>query len=94
LKKVDTLPTGPEWKCSIVDVAGDRLDDEGNTMREELELWHRDPIDCVKSLIGNPAFRDFISYVPEHVYVDDEGRVRVFDEMWTGNSFFHRTKPN
>ena len=35
-------------------------------------------------MIGNPAFKDFISYVPERVYTDDEGKVRVFDEMWTG----------
>ena len=54
-------------------------------MHEQLELWHRDPIECVKGLIGNPAFKDFISYVPERVYLDKEGKVRVFDEMWTGN---------
>jgi hypothetical protein len=53
-------------------------------MCEQLELWYRDPIECVKALIRNPAFKEFISYVPEHVYVDDKGRIRVFDEMWTG----------
>jgi Plavaka transposase len=84
LKKIDGLPIGPEWNCSIIEFSGDRLDDEGNTMNECLELWHRDPIECVKGLIGNPAFKDFISYVPERVYMDVEGKVRVFDEMWTG----------
>ena len=85
LKKVDMLPIGPEWKCSIIEVTGDLLDDDGNTMSEHLELWHRDPVECVKALIGNPAFKEYISYVPERVYIDDEGKVRVFDEMWTGN---------
>ena len=85
LKKVDQLPTGPEWKCNIIEVMGDLLDDEGKPMSEHLELWHHDPIKCVKALIGNPAFKDFISYVPERVYRDDKGRVRVYDEMWTGD---------
>jgi Plavaka transposase len=85
LKKVDQLPIGPEWKCNIIEITGDQLDDDGNTMSEQVELWHRDPVECVKALVGNPAFKDFISYVPERVYTDDEGKVRVFDEMWTGN---------
>ena len=54
-------------------------------MSEQLELWYRDPIECVKELIGNLAFKDYISYVPEHVYMDKEGKIRVFDEMWTGD---------
>ena len=54
-------------------------------MNEQLDLWHCDPIDNVKGLIGNPAFKDYTSYVPEHVYIDDKGKVRIFDKMWTGN---------
>ena len=87
LKKVNQLPI-PNclvWKCSIVDVTGNRLDEDGNTMNEQLELWHRDPIDCVKSLIGNPTFKDYISYVTKHVYMDDGGKVRIFDKMWTSD---------
>ena len=85
MKKLDKLPIGSNWKCSTVDVMGDRQDEDGNIMHEQLELWHRDPIECVKGLIGNPNFKDFISHVPECVYVDDEGKFRVFDEMWIGN---------
>ena len=85
LKKVDKLPIGPEWKCSLIEVTGDQLDDDGNTMSEHLELWYRGPVECVKELIGNPAFDIFMSYVPEHVYEDEEGKVRVYDEMWTCN---------
>lgn len=85
LKKVDQLPTGPEWKCSIIKVSGDVLDEDGKTRSEQLELWYCDPIECIKELIGNPAFKDYISYVPERVYMDKEGKVRVFDEMWTGD---------
>ena len=85
LKKVDALPIGPKWMCRIIDVTGDRLNEEGELMHEQLELWLRDPVECVKGLIGNPSFRDFISYVPEHVFADEEGKVRIFDELWMGD---------
>ena len=39
----------------------------------------------MNELIGNPAFREYISYVPEHVYMDDTGDARIYDEMWTGD---------
>ena len=85
LKKVDQLPTGPGWKCNKIEVTGDNIDENGMTMQENVELWHCDPVECVKELIGNPAFKDFISYEAEHVYVDDGAKVRVFNEMWTGD---------
>ncbi|KIM38488.1 hypothetical protein M413DRAFT_30038 [Hebeloma cylindrosporum] len=65
LKKVDQLPTGPEWHCEIVQVPGDKLGDDGKPMVENLELWFRDPVECVKELLSNPAFKDYISYAPE-----------------------------
>ena len=45
-------------------------------MSEQLELWHCDPVECVKMLIGNLAFKEFISYVAERVYRDDKRKVR------------------
>jgi hypothetical protein len=33
----------------------------------------RDPVECVKELIGHPAFRDVISYVPERAFADKAG---------------------
>ena len=85
MKKVDKLPIGPEWKCSIIDITGDKLGKDRKMMNNQLELWHHDPIECMRELIGNPAFKEFISYVAEHVYMDDKGYIQVYDEMWTGN---------
>ena len=42
-------------------------------------------MECIKELIGNPAFRDNLRYTPEKVYEDDEGNIQVFDEMWMGD---------
>ena len=54
-------------------------------MEEKVEVWRRDPVECVKEIMGNPAFKDYMSYTAEHVYLEDEGKVRIFDEMWTAN---------
>ncbi|KAJ6533437.1 Zn-finger domain-containing protein [Mycena vulgaris] len=85
LKKVDQLPTGPDWKCRIVTAAGNRVDENDELMSEELELWMRDPVECIRELMGNPVFREHMAYAPERVYSTEEGdeESRIFDEMWT-----------
>lgn len=37
----------------------------------------------MRELISNPAFKDYMSYVPKMVYEDSEGKTRIYDEMWT-----------
>lgn len=84
LTKIDALPTtGPAWQCDIIKVAGDQVDANGDMMSAELELWRRDPVTCVRELIGNPTFKDMMAYAPEHAYADNEGKCRIYDEMWT-----------
>jgi hypothetical protein len=87
LQKVDQLPTGPGWKCEIVTAAGNKLDENDEMMKEDLELWMRDPVECIKGLMGNPAFQDYMVYIPERVYGNQDGREssRIWDEMWTAN---------
>jgi hypothetical protein len=85
LKKIDQLPHGPEWHCEIVTAQGDILDENGSQMVEDLELWYRDPVECVRELLSNPAFMEYLCYAPERVYSDSEGKERIYDEMWTGD---------
>jgi hypothetical protein len=47
-----------------------------------VELWRQNPIDCIRELIGNPAFKDVMAFVPEKVFSNADGSNRVFDEMW------------
>ena len=54
-------------------------------MVEELELWRRDPVECVKELIGNPAFDGKIAYAPEQVFTNMTADEQIRDEMWTGD---------
>ena len=69
-------------------VDGDRVRD-GETTTEDLELWMRDPVECVKELIGNPAFKGFMSFVPERMYADEDGMNRIYDEMWTADFWWN-----
>ena len=76
LKKIDALPTqwATGWTCDIVTSKGD-LNEAGEPLpSEKLELWRRDPVECVRELLGNPALKDYLKYAPERVYEDSEGK--------------------
>jgi len=42
-------------------------------LHEDIELWMRDPVECVKDLIGNPLFHDHMVYAPVRAYKDPAG---------------------
>ena len=69
----------------MVQIPGDALDDAGQPIIEEVELWKRDPLECVIELFSNPSFRDVFALEPEQAFADQEGKSRIFDEVWTGN---------
>lgn len=52
---------------------------------ESIELWMRNPVECVKELLEDPRFKDDIRYAPEKMFTDETMRVRAIDEMWTGD---------
>ena len=84
-KKIDALPTGPEFSCETVTIVGDLFDERGEQMTEEAELWLRPPLECMAELLGNPAFREHMVYSPSRVYTGEARLSRVYDEMWTGD---------
>jgi Plavaka transposase len=88
LDHIDNLPEGVKWKCEELHVTGDEPDLEadmsGQTMRSEmLEFWYRDPVECVRELIGKPAFDGYLKYAPERHFADEAEEVEVINEMWT-----------
>ena len=52
---------------------------------KEVELWQRDPVECVQESIGNPAFTDSVTYAPEKYCEDKELENRVYGEMAAGD---------
>lgn len=85
-KKIDALPGGSAggWSAEFFEAVGDELDEDGNPRKELVELWKRDPVECVRELIGNPLFRECIRFAPERMYADAEGKERMYENMWTG----------
>lgn len=83
MTKIDALPTqAAQWTCDIVTSPGNLFNDEGEPVpSERLELWRRDPVECMKELMGNPIFKEFLEYAPQKHFKDEEGEIRVFDEM-------------
>lgn len=84
---VDALPTqGTKWTCDIITSKGNQLNEDGAMMpAENLELWRRNPVDCIRELFGNPAFKKVMQYAPERHFADQETKIRVYDEMWTAD---------
>ncbi|KAG1825196.1 hypothetical protein EV424DRAFT_1471780 [Suillus variegatus] len=92
LQRVDELPHGPGWSCKKVTVRGNCEDENGEMLQEEVELWCRDPVECVKELIGNPSFKEDMAYSPAKAYADRAGQDRVIDEMWTADWWCDKQK--
>jgi hypothetical protein len=81
------LPEGPNWTCRPFKLTGDEVDADGEAKTEIVEMWFRDPVDCVRELLGNPAFKK-LCYEPYRIFktfVDKEYRDREFNEMWTAD---------
>ncbi|KAI0354674.1 hypothetical protein OH77DRAFT_1404497 [Trametes cingulata] len=85
LKAVDKLPDGTSWQCERFEAVGDEVDEDGKPRIETLELWRHDPVECIRELLGNPAFREVMRYAPEKLYADPQGQERMYGEMWTGD---------
>jgi hypothetical protein len=45
----------------------------------------RDPVECIKDLIGNPLFKEHMVYAPSQAYQDEAGSQRLIDDMWTAD---------
>jgi hypothetical protein len=81
LETIDGLPIGAPWNVKQIPMTGDILDDDGVMRTETAELWFRDPVECVKELIGNPAFKAVMDYALTRLFVDAEGNEEFISEM-------------
>ncbi|KAJ7495743.1 hypothetical protein B0H11DRAFT_1910488 [Mycena galericulata] len=87
LKYVDSLPEGPKWFCFPYKLVGDELDADGKPKEEIVEMWHRDPVEIVRELLGNPSFTKQ-GYKPIRVFKhfeDGHYSNQEFTEMWTAD---------
>jgi len=69
----------------VLQVTGDQRDVDGNFTTEELEVWHRDPVECIQELLEAPAFGKENAYTPYRVYRDKMRKNREYGEMATAD---------
>lgn len=72
-KIVDALPSRPKFTRSEICV-GDKV----------LEVYHRNIIDCILALFGDPEFAPHIVFTPERHYADEDKTIRMYSDMHTG----------
>lgn len=51
---------------------------------EKHMIQFRDPLEAIRTLLGNPAHARDIVYKPKKVFSDGTKEKRVYSEMWTG----------
>lgn len=64
-------------------MTGTEIDEDGKPRVEHLELWKRNPVDCIREIMGNPALRDALHYRPIKVFSDESCDEQIFNEMRT-----------
>ncbi|KAJ7586638.1 hypothetical protein C8J56DRAFT_787323 [Mycena floridula] len=85
LQKIDALPQASQWSCEGKVIEGKIKGPKGEFLTENVEVWMRDPLECIEELVGNPMFEEYLDYAPYHVYYRSDGTNRGFDEMATGD---------
>jgi hypothetical protein len=82
------LPHGPGWTCTTLRITGDEIDEKGEFRTEDLELWHRDPVECIQELLENSAFKDVQAFAPCRVYKNQNKTNREYNEIWAADRWW------
>ncbi|KAG1771393.1 hypothetical protein EV702DRAFT_1181468 [Suillus placidus] len=76
-KIVDSVPPCAYWKTHELWFKNDP--------EHKHIIYHRNPIDTVRTLLGNPAHANNIVYRPKRVFTNASRDSRIYNEMWTGD---------
>ncbi|KIJ27030.1 hypothetical protein M422DRAFT_99747, partial [Sphaerobolus stellatus SS14] len=70
MKQVDELPTSdiPGFVCETIKIKGSIVGADGICQYEYVDLWKRDPVECVKEIISNPSLRENMHYAPVKIF--------------------------
>lgn len=90
-KLIDNLPTHdlPAFECKLIDVEGSILDAEGHKMHITLELFKRDPVKIIESIVNDPMLREDLRWEPVKFYADEDCTKRIYNEAWTADDWFN-----
>lgn len=75
-QEINRLPRGPSWIRETIIVSGDQDN-------EILDLWKRDIIEMIRSLLTDARFIPHMRFAPERQYDSNSKQNRVYGEMWS-----------
>ena len=70
------LPPGPSWKCKSWPTT--------HPTKSPVQLFYRDPIECIESLFKSPLAADNIEFTPYQVFKTAEKEVQIYSEWLSG----------
>jgi hypothetical protein len=75
-QRIQALPGGPQWQHTPIKFP--------DAPEEELTLFWRNPVECLRWLEGNPAFIGHTTYTPVEAFTDASLTNRLYTEVHTG----------
>ncbi|KAG2118347.1 hypothetical protein BD769DRAFT_1629699 [Suillus cothurnatus] len=87
----DTLGLSFKNSCELNKIIDNELPGCPKVKREQIviadeafDVYYCDIIECITALFGDPNFADFLAFIPEYHYADEDETVRLYHEMHTG----------
>ncbi|KAF8235728.1 hypothetical protein L208DRAFT_1255592 [Tricholoma matsutake] len=73
----EMLPKGPEWRCKCWDTA--------YPTKKKLDLFYRDPLECIQSILSNPLMKSHLQFSLLHIFDSAVRAMRIYTEWLTGD---------
>ena len=74
----ELLPKGPVWQCKVWKTL--------YPTKNKLNLFYRDPLECIQSILHNPLMKDYIKFKPLRIFESASRAMRIYTEWLTGNA--------
>ncbi|KAF9455364.1 hypothetical protein BDZ94DRAFT_1316309 [Collybia nuda] len=75
--RAEMLPKGPEWLCKPWKT--------NVPTKTSTQLFYRDPLECIQSLLHHPLLKDHMHFTPLRVFETAAKTMRVYNEWMTGD---------
>jgi len=79
--QAEVLPAGPRWMSKRVKTL--------ISTKKPIELFYRNPVDCLQALLRSPLLKDHISFSPFHLYESAAKVIRMYTEWLSGDAVWY-----
>jgi hypothetical protein len=79
--RAEILPSGPRWQSVPMETPVPAT--------HRIDLFYRNPLECLESLMRSPLLKDCISFTPFRLYESAAKVMRVYTEWLSGNAAWY-----